>query len=108
MEVTSGTWIIEAQEVDGEHMQVMKWYHHQGEQSMTVKGVKRKLGIPGASVEEDEAGYFETMRKTGDKLQHHVTEIVASAFIFGKGHFSLASMSFMLRKTCIRQKTTFV
>ena len=63
VEVTSGTWVIEIEEVNGEGMQVMKWYHHEGEQSMTIKGVKRKLGVPGPNIEEEEVGYFETMRR---------------------------------------------
>lgn len=63
VEVTSGTWMIEAQDVDGEGMQVMKWYHHAGEQNMTIKGVKRKLGVVGQTLEEEDVGYFETMRR---------------------------------------------
>lgn len=64
VEVTSGNWIIEAQDVDGEGMQMMKWFHHQGEQTLTVKGVRRKLGVVGENLEEEEeVGYFETMRR---------------------------------------------
>jgi Glycoside hydrolase family 5 C-terminal domain/Cellulase (glycosyl hydrolase family 5) len=63
VEVTSGTWTIEVHDVDGESMQMLKWFHHEGEQSMTVKGVKRKLGVVGGVIEEEDVGYFETMRR---------------------------------------------
>ena len=65
VEVTSGTWMIDIEDVNGEGMQMMKWYHHEGEQSMTVKGIKRKLGVPGGafSSDEEEVGYFETLRR---------------------------------------------
>ncbi|KAH0845652.1 putative glycosyl hydrolase [Fonsecaea pedrosoi] len=63
VEVSGGRWRIDAVDVDGEAMQVMKWWHGAGEQTMTVKGMKRK---PGALNEEDdsEAGYLETMRES--------------------------------------------
>lgn len=50
-------------DVDGEGMQLMKWWHGAGEQSMTVKGVKRK---PGTLDEEadGEAGYLDTIRNS--------------------------------------------
>lgn len=61
--VTGGRWRIDVIDVDGEGMQVMKWWHGAGEQSITVKGVVRKAGT--LQVDEDaEAGYFETMSKT--------------------------------------------
>jgi hypothetical protein len=64
VEVTSGSWVIEVQDVNGESMQMMKWYHHEGDQAMTVKGVKRKLGAPGgANADEEEVGYFETLQR---------------------------------------------
>jgi Glycoside hydrolase family 5 C-terminal domain/Cellulase (glycosyl hydrolase family 5) len=63
IEVTSGTWIIEVQDVNGEGMQMMKWFHDEGEQSLNIKGVRRKLGIPNGDIEEEEVGYFETMRR---------------------------------------------
>ncbi|KIW28140.1 uncharacterized protein PV07_07822 [Cladophialophora immunda] len=63
VEVSGGRWRIDAVDVDGEGMQVMKWWHGAGEQSITVKGMKRK---PGALNEEDdsEAGYLDTMRES--------------------------------------------
>ncbi|KAI1620763.1 glycoside hydrolase superfamily [Exophiala viscosa] len=63
VDVSGGRWRIDAVDVDGESMQVMKWWHGVGEQTMTVKGVKRK---PGALEEEaeTEAGYIDTMKSS--------------------------------------------
>ncbi|RMZ89778.1 hypothetical protein DV736_g2987, partial [Chaetothyriales sp. CBS 134916] len=60
--VTSGQWRIETVNVSGEGMQIMKWWHEKGEQSLTVVGVKTKLGAVGEE-DEEETGYFEMMRK---------------------------------------------
>jgi len=61
VEVSGGRWRIDVLDVDGEGMQVMKWWHGVGDQNMVVKGVKRK---PGELDEEadTEAGYLDTMR----------------------------------------------
>lgn len=61
--VTGGRWRIDSVDVDGEGLQIMKWWHGAGEQSITVKGVKRKAGALEAE-EDGEAGYLETMSKT--------------------------------------------
>lgn len=61
--VTGGRWRIDLVDVDGEGMQVLKWWHGAGEQSMTVKGVKRKAGALEEEVEGEE-GYFDTMTRT--------------------------------------------
>lgn len=62
VEVTGGTWSIDVVDVDGEGMQVMRWWHGEGEQSMTVKGIKRKLGAMGQEA-DDEVGYYEAVRQ---------------------------------------------
>ena len=49
--------------VDEEGMQMMKWWHGAGEQSITVKGVKRKVGTYNDEEEDGEGGYLETMRE---------------------------------------------
>lgn len=65
VEVSGGRWRIDVLDVDGEGMQVMKWWHGAGEQSMTVKGVKRKPGTWGVEDAADaEAGYLDTMRSS--------------------------------------------
>lgn len=61
--VTSGRWAVETHDVNGEILQKLKWWHHQGEQSITVNGVKRKLGVVGSSVEDEDVGYYETVRR---------------------------------------------
>lgn len=54
--------MIEVQDVDGEAMQKMKWWHGKGEQRMTVKGVVRKSGITSDEKGED-FGYFDTVSR---------------------------------------------
>ncbi|EXJ89973.1 hypothetical protein A1O3_03040 [Capronia epimyces CBS 606.96] len=63
VEVSGGRWRIDVVDIDGEPMQLMKWWHGAGEQNMTIKGVKRK---PGALDEEEDAdtGYLESVRST--------------------------------------------
>lgn len=65
VEVSGGRWRIDVVDIDGEGMQVMKWWHGAGEQNMTVKGMKRK---PGALDEEadPDPGYLETLRTSVD------------------------------------------
>ena len=67
IEVSGGKWMIELRDVDGESMQVLKWWHGEGEQTIKATGVRRKLGIPpnadGTVEEAEEPGYFETMSK---------------------------------------------
>ncbi|KAG9790962.1 glycoside hydrolase, partial [Aureobasidium melanogenum] len=66
VEVSGGRWRIDVLDVNGEGMQVMKWWHGVGEQTMTVKGVKRK---PGALLDEEEdvdAGYLEAVKSTAE------------------------------------------
>jgi len=73
IEVSGGRWRIDAVavQVDGEQqqqasgsMQVLRWWHGEGEQSMTVKGVKRKAGAASGQDRDGEFGYgyFESMR----------------------------------------------
>lgn len=61
VEVSGGRWRIDVVDVDGEGMQVMKWWHGAGEQNMVVKGIKRKPGELDEEAEA-EAGYLDTMR----------------------------------------------
>jgi hypothetical protein len=61
VEVSGGRWRIDTVDVEGEGMQVMKWWHGAGEQSVTVKGMKRKAGAL-EEEEEVDGGYLETMR----------------------------------------------
>jgi hypothetical protein len=63
VEVSGGKWMIELRDVEGEAMQVLKWWHGEGDQRIKVVGVKRKLGVVGVEGEEEEPGYFETISK---------------------------------------------
>jgi hypothetical protein len=61
VEVSGGKWRIEADDVGGETMQMLRWWHGAGEQKITVKGVKRKMQ---AALEPDEdIGYLEQCRR---------------------------------------------
>ncbi|KPI44339.1 putative glycosyl hydrolase [Cyphellophora attinorum] len=46
VEVSGGKWAIELRDVQGESMQMLKWWHGEGEQKIKVTGVRRKLGVP--------------------------------------------------------------
>jgi len=61
VEVTGGRWSIDVTDVDSQPMQTMRWWHGEGEQTITIKGVKRKAGATSGDADE-EAGYYETMR----------------------------------------------
>jgi hypothetical protein len=63
VEVTGGRWRIDTVDVDGEGMQVMKWWHGAGDQGMMVKGMKRKAGALMEEDDEADGGYLETMRE---------------------------------------------
>jgi len=60
VETSGGKWTISTDERDGGLMQKLRWWHAQGEQQMTVKGVKRKAG--GAIVQQDDDSYIEQYR----------------------------------------------
>ena len=60
VQVSGGKWTIDVEDVDGESMQWLKWWHGQGEQNITIKGVNRKLGSANEDEEVDE-GYWQTL-----------------------------------------------
>jgi hypothetical protein len=61
VEVSGGKWTISSEETDGALQQTLRWWHAEGDQTITVKGVVRK---PGSSIgtEEDE-GYLAQCQK---------------------------------------------
>jgi hypothetical protein len=66
VEVSGGKWRIDADSVDGETMQMLRWWHGAGEQKITVKGVKRKMQ---EALEPDEdIGYLEQCRRILGKM----------------------------------------
>jgi len=61
VEVSGGKWRIEADDVGGEKMQMLRWWHGAGEQKIVVKGAKQKMQ---AALEPDEdIGYLEQCRR---------------------------------------------
>jgi hypothetical protein len=66
VEVGGGKWRIDADGVNGETMQMLRWWHGAGEQKITVKGVKRKSQ---ETLEPDEdIGYLEQCRRILGKV----------------------------------------
>ena len=61
VEVSGGKWRIDADEVDGETMQMIRWWHGAGEQKITIKGLKRRM--QDALEPDEDVGYFETCRR---------------------------------------------
>jgi hypothetical protein len=61
VEVSGGKWRIDADDVGGETMQMLRWWHGAGEQKIVVKGAKRNMQ---AALEPDEdIGYLEQCRR---------------------------------------------
>lgn len=61
VEVSGGKWTISVEEDNGTVQQILRWWHAEGDQNMTVKGVVRKQGA-GLSTEEDE-GYLQQCQR---------------------------------------------
>ena len=60
VEVSSGRWSINIDDVEGADVQRLRWWHSAGKQSMTVKGVKRRQGV--ALGKEEEENYWQQCR----------------------------------------------
>ena len=63
VEVSSGKWTISVDDKYGGLIQSLRWCHGAGQQSLTVKGVKRRQGM--ALGTEEEEGYYEQCRQRG-------------------------------------------
>jgi hypothetical protein len=61
VEVTGGKWTISSEEANGALQQTLRWWHAEGDQNITVKGVVRKAGSA-VDAEEDE-GYLQQCQK---------------------------------------------
>lgn len=61
VEVSGGKWTISSEESNGALQQTLRWWHAEGEQTMTVKGVVRKQG--GALGTEEDEGYLQQCQK---------------------------------------------
>jgi hypothetical protein len=60
VEVSSGKWAISVDDVDGGLIQVLRWWHGAGEQKVTVRGVRHKLG----GVADEEPGYLDQCQQS--------------------------------------------
>jgi hypothetical protein len=58
VEVSGGKWSISLED----ELQKLRWWHAEGDQKITVKGVVRKSGVALSNVEEEE-GYLEQCQK---------------------------------------------
>jgi hypothetical protein len=70
VEVTTGKWSISVDEADCGMglVQRLRWWHGTGEQRITVRGIKRKLGAAsGGDEAEEEDGYLEHCQQQTSK-----------------------------------------
>jgi hypothetical protein len=61
VDVSGGKWTIKVEETNGTVQQILRWWHAEGDQRITVKGVVRKQGTA-LGTEEDE-GYLKQCQK---------------------------------------------
>lgn len=61
VEVSGGKWTITSDETDGALQQRLRWWHAEGDQTITVKGVVRKPGSVLGT--EEEEGYLQQCQK---------------------------------------------
>lgn len=62
VEASSGKWVVDIDRFEGGIMQVLRWWHGVGEQSITVQGVKRRQGFDIGF--NDDVGYLEQYRRS--------------------------------------------
>jgi len=61
IEVTGGKWSISVDDADRGTTQRLRWWHAEGEQKLTARGVMRRQGM--AMGKEEEEGYLEQCRQ---------------------------------------------
>jgi len=61
VEVSGGKWTTTIEEVNGTSQQILRWWHAEGDQTLTVKGVIRKQG--GALGMEEDEGYLQQCQR---------------------------------------------
>ena len=66
VEVSSGKWTISVDDHDGGMIQILRWIHGAGKQTLTVEGVQRRQGM--ALGKEEEEGYLEQCRQSNCTL----------------------------------------
>ncbi|PTD04139.1 putative glycosyl hydrolase [Fusarium culmorum] len=55
--VSSGKWELSIDDEEGTSLQMLRWWHGEGEQSLKISGLVRKHNVPVGS--EEDAGYLE-------------------------------------------------
>lgn len=60
---SGGKWEIRPEDANGEAVQILKWWHAEGEQSIRIKGPKRRLGL--SMGKEEEEGFLDRCREKG-------------------------------------------
>ncbi|KAF1977274.1 glycosyl hydrolase-like protein [Bimuria novae-zelandiae CBS 107.79] len=63
VETSGGKWTIASEEDKGAVRQLLRWWHAEGDQSITVKGVVRKQG--GALSSDEDEGYLQQCQRQG-------------------------------------------
>ncbi|KAF2130156.1 glycoside hydrolase family 5 protein [Dothidotthia symphoricarpi CBS 119687] len=61
VEASGGNWTITSEISNGTEQQIMRWWHAEGDQTLSVKGVVRKPGNPVGTDEEE--GYLKQCQK---------------------------------------------
>jgi hypothetical protein len=61
VEVSGGKWTISTDDSNEAQQQILRWWHAEGDQSITVKGVVRKQGA--ALVNEEDEGYLQQCQR---------------------------------------------
>lgn len=62
IEVSGGKWTLDVEEFEGGTIQILRWWHGVGEQSITVKGVSKQQRMD--SDPDEEVGYLEQYRRS--------------------------------------------
>jgi hypothetical protein len=64
VEVSVGKWEVITETIGHSETQLLRWWHAEGEQMVTVKGLARKNNgqAPGGTSTEEEAGYFQQVQ----------------------------------------------
>jgi hypothetical protein len=57
VEVSGGNWTIASEEAGGALVQMLRWWHAEGDQTLTVKGLVRKQGAAQSNAEDE--GYLQ-------------------------------------------------
>lgn len=65
IQVSSGKWTISTDDADGGMIQRLRWWHAEGEHSITVRGVQRRQNM--SLGKEEEEGYLDQCQQTTTK-----------------------------------------